>query len=61
MKQNASGVLVDLEYGMTTVDFNNTEYKDKPLIIATHFTQVFYVQNISRKPKKNITKKCSAK
>jgi hypothetical protein len=46
------GVTVDKEYGMITVDLNNIGYKDEPLILASDVNQVFYVKDMSTKPKR---------
>ena len=47
-----SGVNVDEKYGMTTVDLNNLAYMDEPFILATEVAQVFYVKDMSSKPRK---------
>ena len=52
MKLAGGGVKVDNEYGMTTVDLNNIGYKDEPFILAKDVNQVFYVNDMSTKPKK---------
>jgi len=49
------GVMVD-RYGMTTVDLNKIGYKDEPFVLAKDVTQVFYVMDISSKPKKGPNK-----
>ena len=38
---------------MTTVDLKVLGYRDKPFILAMDVTQVFYVQDMSSKPKKD--------
>ena len=38
---------------MTIVDFKNIGYKDESFILAKDVTQVFYVKDMSSKPKKN--------
>jgi len=43
-------------YGMTTVDLNKIGYKDEPFVLAKDVTQVFYVMDISSKPKKGPNK-----
>jgi len=48
----SGGVAIDKEYGMTNVDLNNIGYKDKPFVLATDATQVFYVKDMSKKPKR---------
>ena len=47
-----SGVQVDDKYGMTTVDLNNLAYMDEPFVLATEVAQVFYVKDMSSKPRK---------
>ena len=46
MKMTGGEVTVDKEYGMTTVDLNNSGFKDEPFVLA----QVFYVKDMSTKP-----------
>ena len=46
------GVTVDKEYGMTTVDLNNSGFKDEPFVLAADVSQVFYVKDMSTKPKR---------
>jgi hypothetical protein len=55
VKGTGGGVKVDKEYGITTVDLNNTEYKDDPFVLATEVNQVFYVKDMSIKPKRGKT------
>ena len=43
---------VDNEYGMTTVDLSNIGYKDEPFVLAKDVNQVFYVNDMSTKPKR---------
>jgi hypothetical protein len=43
---------VDHQYGMTIVDLNNLGYRDKPFVLAKDVNQVFYVNDMSTKPKK---------
>jgi hypothetical protein len=50
VKGTGGGVKVDKEYGMTTVDLNNTRYKDDPFVLAAEVNQVFYVKDMSTKP-----------
>jgi len=45
-------VTVDKEYGMTTVDLNNSEFKDEPFVLAADVSEVFYVKDMSMKPKR---------
>jgi hypothetical protein len=52
VKVTGGGVTVDNEYGLTTVDLSNIGYKDKPFVLAKDVNQVFYVNNMSTKPKK---------
>ena len=49
------GVTVDYQYGMTIVDLNNLGYRDKPFVLAKDVNQVFYVKDMSTKPKKGKT------
>lgn len=37
---------------MTTVDLNNLAYLDEPFVLANDVAQVFYVKDMSTKPKK---------
>jgi hypothetical protein len=46
------GVQVDQKYGMTTVDLNNLAYRDEPFVLANDVAQVFYVKDMSTKPRK---------
>jgi hypothetical protein len=46
---------VDHQYEMTTVDLNNLGYRDEPFVLAKDMNQVFYVKDISTKPKKGKT------
>ena len=46
------GVTVDHQYGMTTVDLNNLGYRDEPFVLAKDVNQVFYVKDMSTKPKR---------
>jgi len=46
------GVTVDKEYGMTTVDLNNSGFKDEPFVLTADMSQVFYVKDMSTKPKR---------
>ena len=52
VKMTGGGVHVDEKYGMTTMDINNLAYMDKPFILANDVAQVFYVKNMSTKPRK---------
>ena len=46
------GVTVDHQHGMTIVDLNNLGYRDEPFVIAKDVNPVFYVKDMSTKPKK---------
>ena len=50
------GVKVDNLYGMTTVDLNNLGYRDEPFVLANDVAQVFYVKDMSTKPRKRKNK-----
>ena len=52
VKLDGVGVKVDQLYGMTTVDLNNLGYRDEPFVLANDVAQVFYVKDMSSKPKK---------
>ena len=41
-------------YGMTIVDFKMIGYKDEPFVLARDVAQVFYVKDMSSKPRKNL-------
>ena len=45
-------VIVDHQYGMTTVDLINLGYRDKQFILAKDVNQAFYVKDMSTKLKK---------
>ena len=49
---NGEGVKVYQLYGMTTVDLRNLGYRDEPFVLANDVAQVFYVKDMSTKPKK---------
>ena len=49
------GVTTD-QYGMTIVDFKKIGYKDEPFVLAKDVKHVFYVKNMSSKPRKNPVK-----
>ena len=38
---------------MTTVDLKELGYPDEPFVLAKYVTQVFYVQDMSSKPRKD--------
>ena len=46
------GITID-RYGMTIVDFKKIGYKVEPFVLAKDVAQVFYVKDMSSKPKKN--------
>ena len=46
------GVTEDPQYGMTIVDLNNLAYADEPFVLAYDVAQVFYVKDMSTKPRK---------
>jgi hypothetical protein len=52
-----SGVKVEKQYGMTTVDLNNLGYLDEPFVWAKAVAQVFYVKDINSKQRKRKDKK----
>jgi len=43
---------VDEQYGMTTVDLTNHAYLNEPFVLAKDVAQVFYVKDMSTKPRK---------
>ena len=45
------GVMEDPQYGMTIVDLNNLAYADEPFVLANDVAQVFYVKDMSTKPR----------
>src|SRR3990170_3049771 len=53
------GVQVDPHYGMTTVDLNNLGYTDEPFVLANDVAQVFYVKDMSTKPRKRKDKEAN--
>ena len=61
VKLTGGGVEVDKKYGMTTVDLHNLMKVDKnldePFVLANDVAQVFYVKDISTKPRKIKNKK----
>jgi hypothetical protein len=46
------GVKLDEQYGVTTVDLNNLGYLDEPFVLAKDVAQVFYVKDMTSKPRK---------
>jgi hypothetical protein len=57
VKLTGGGVIVDQQYGMTTVDLNNLAYKEEPFVLAKDVAQVFYVKDMASKPRKRKDKK----
>ena len=53
----SGGEVTKHEYGMTIVDLNNLGYRDEPFVLAQYVGQVFYIKDMSSKPKKGINKK----
>ena len=53
------GVTKDPQYGMTTVDINNLAYVDEPFVLANDVAQVFYVKDMSTKPRKRKDKEAN--
>ena len=49
----------DPQYGMTTVDLNNLVYADEPFVLANDVAQVFYVKDISTRPRKRKDKEAN--
>jgi hypothetical protein len=57
VKLTGGGVKVDQQYGITMVDLNNLGYRDEPFVLANDVTQIFYVKDMSTKPRKRKDKK----
>ena len=55
------GVMEDPHYGITTVDLNNLAYADEPFVLANDVAQVFYVKDMSTKPRKRKDKEANAR
>ena len=53
------GVNVDPKYGMTTVDLKNLGYDTEPFVLANEVAQVFYVKDMSTRPKKRKDKQAN--
>ena len=53
------GVTEDPQYGMTTVDLNNLSYADEPFVLANDVAQVFYVKDMSTRPRKRKDKEAN--
>jgi hypothetical protein len=49
---NGEGVKVDQLYRMTIVDLKNLGYRDEPFVLPNDVAQVFYVKDMSSRPKK---------
>ena len=60
VKLRGGGVIVDQQYGMTTVDLNNLGYTDEPFVLANDVAQVFYVKDMSTKPRKRKDKQANS-
>jgi hypothetical protein len=50
VKLNGGGIRKD-QYGMTIVDLTKIGFKDEPFVLAKNVHQVFYVKDMTRKPK----------
>jgi len=59
VKLTGGGVVVDQKYGMTTVDLNNLAYMDEPFVLANDVAQVFYVKDMSSRPRKRKDKEAN--
>ena len=55
VNQAGGGIMID-RYGMTIVNFKKIGYKDELFILAKDVAQVFYVKDMSSKPRKNSVK-----
>ena len=53
------GVNVDPKYGMTTVDVKNLGYDTEPFVLANDVARVFYVKDMSSRPKKRKDKEAN--
>jgi hypothetical protein len=51
VKLTRKGVDID-EYGMTTVDLKELDFRDEPFILAKDITQIFYVHGMSSNPRR---------
>ena len=51
VKLSRGGVTKD-QYGMTIVDLNNLRYRDEPFVLAQDVAQVFYIKDMSSKPRR---------
>jgi hypothetical protein len=52
VKLTGKGIDIDA-YGMTTVDLKELGYREEPFVLVKDVTQVFYVKDMSSKPKKD--------
>ena len=52
VKVTGGGLTVNHQYGITTMDLNNLGYRDEPFVLAKDVNHVFYVKDMSTKPKK---------
>src|SRR3954462_865471 len=59
VNMSGGGVQVDPQYGMTTVDLNNLGYPDEPFVLANDVAQIFYVKDMSTKPRKRKDKEAN--
>jgi hypothetical protein len=53
----AGGGVMTHRYGMTKVDFKKIGYKHEPFVLAKDVTHVFYMKDMSSKPKKDKSSK----
>ena len=53
------GIKGDPQYGITIVDLNNLVYADKPFVLANDVAWVFYVKDMSTKPRKRKDKEAN--
>ena len=53
------GVHVDPKYGITIVNIKNLRYDTEPFVLASELSQVFYVKDMSRRPKKRKDKQAN--
>src|ERR1044071_7901161 len=56
VNMNGDGVKVDQLYGMTTVDLKNLGHTDDPFVLGKDVALVFYVKDMSSRPKKRKNK-----
>ena len=50
---------VDPQHGMTIVDLNNLGYLDEPFVLANDVARIFYVKDMSTKPRKRKDKEAN--